>query len=176
MPPATVTHQVVPRALARAAQVAQRDAEDAGAEDAVRVAGKPSAVQCPVERAGMQAVVGAHRTRGRQAGADVKSRVLRMHAGHRCKDGYRTRGHKVSLKSWYCSMHQSSHKTVILSPASPFFSQIRLNKTQIVTGLRKQEVQTGNLTDTDTGDSFCKRYTINLTVSTLIYRFYFFSH
>lgn len=44
VPPAAVTHQVVARALTRAAQVAQRDAEDAGAEHAVGVAWKPSAV------------------------------------------------------------------------------------------------------------------------------------
>lgn len=65
VPPATVTHQVVSRTLTRAAQVAQSDAEDTGAEHAIGVAGKPSTIQRPVERAGMQAVVGADRTRGR---------------------------------------------------------------------------------------------------------------
>lgn len=98
VPPAAVTHQVVPRALARAAQVAQRNAEHAGTEHAVGVAGKPSAVQRPVERAGVQAVVSTDRTRGRQAGADPKGRVLRMHACHRWKDGYRIREYRRSAK------------------------------------------------------------------------------
>lgn len=83
MPATAVTHQVVARALTRATQVTQRDAEDAGAEHAVGAAGKPSAVQRPVERAGVQAVVRADRTCGGQAGADLEGRVLRVHAGQR---------------------------------------------------------------------------------------------
>lgn len=95
MPPAAVAHQVVAWLLTRAAQVAQRDAEDAGTEHAVGVAGNPSAVQRPVERAGVQAVVRSDRTRGGQAGADPKGRILRMHAGHR----WRTRGQKSVRKA-----------------------------------------------------------------------------
>lgn len=111
MAAAAVTHQVVSGALARAAQVAQCDAEDAGAEHAVGVAGEPPAVQRPVERAGVQAVVRAHRTRGGQAGADPKSRVLGVHAGQRWKDG--------GQKQVVLSLASQQLRAVAPSPASP---------------------------------------------------------
>lgn len=132
MSPSTVTHQVVSWALARPTQIAQCDTEDAGAQHVVGVAGKPAAIQRPVEWASMQAVVRAHRTRSSQAGADPEGWVLRVHTGQCWKDG----GQKKHFRSRY-HLHHSRH----LVAAETFSKNNPLSFVKFINSIRPIRLQ-----------------------------------
>lgn len=58
--PAVVAHEVVSGALAGPGEPREGDAEHGGAQNAVGAAGKPLAIQRPVQRACVNAVVWIH--------------------------------------------------------------------------------------------------------------------
>ena len=72
-----MAHQVVSRLLLGAIQVAQGDAHGVRAQHPVAAAGQAQAVQGPVQRAGVEAELGAQRAGGCQAGADAQDGILR---------------------------------------------------------------------------------------------------
>lgn len=72
-----MTHEVVSRLLLGAVEVAKGDAQGVRAHHAVGAAGQTHPVQCPVQRAGLEAELRAQRARGCQTGADTQDGILR---------------------------------------------------------------------------------------------------
>lgn len=72
----SVTHQVVSRLLPGAVEVVHCDSQSVVAQHRVAAAGESNSVQRPVQRAGLQADLGAQLARGRQSGANAENWIL----------------------------------------------------------------------------------------------------
>lgn len=71
----SMTQEVVPRLLPRAAQALKSDAHRACAHHTVGAAGQTHAIQCPVERPGMDVYLRTQGASGCQARADAQDGI-----------------------------------------------------------------------------------------------------